>query len=36
MAYATDLFIDGEYLRQVHREAMRDFCGTDAELDKNR
>ncbi len=29
MADETYLFIDGEYLRQVHREAMRDFFGTD-------
>ncbi len=33
MADDTYLFIDGEYLRQVHREAMRDFFGTDGELD---
>ena len=33
MADDTYLFIDGEYLRQIHREAMRDFFGTDGELD---
>jgi hypothetical protein len=33
MADDTYLFIDGEYLRQIHREAMRDFFGKDGELD---
>jgi hypothetical protein len=33
MADDTYLFIDGEYLRQIYREAMRDFFGTDGELD---
>ena len=33
MADDTHLFIDGEYLRQVHHEAMRDCFGTDGELD---
>jgi hypothetical protein len=32
MADDTYLFIDGEYLRQIHREAMRDFFGKDGEL----
>src|SRR5260221_1035392 len=29
----TYLFIDGEYLRQVHRDAMREFFDFDGELD---
>ncbi|SRR6266699_6895829 len=29
----TYLFIDGEYLRQIHRQAMLDFFGVDGELD---
>jgi len=33
MAGDTYLFIDGEYLRQIHREAMRDFFGVEGELD---
>jgi len=28
----TYLFIDGEYLRQIHREAMREFFNLDGEL----
>jgi len=33
MADNTYLFIDGEYLRQRHRDVMRDFCGVDGELE---
>src|SRR5260370_13114879 len=33
MAGDTYLFIDGEYLRQIHREVMRDFFGVEGELD---
>jgi hypothetical protein len=29
----TYLFIDGEYLRRIHRQAMLDFFGVDGELD---
>jgi uncharacterized LabA/DUF88 family protein len=29
----TYLFIDGEYVRQIHRAAMRDFFDVDGELD---
>src|SRR5260221_8920026 len=29
----TYLFIDGEYLRQIHRDAMQAFFGVDGELD---
>ena len=29
----TYLFIDGEYLRQIHRQAMLDFFDVDGELD---
>jgi len=29
----TYLFIDGEYLRQIHREVMWDFFSEDGELD---
>jgi hypothetical protein len=28
----TYLFIDGEYLWQIHRQAMLDFFGVDGEL----
>lgn len=33
MASDTYLFIDGEYLRQIHRNAMRQFFDVDGELD---
>jgi len=33
MSDRTYLFIDGEYLRQRHREAMREFFGVDGELE---
>ncbi len=33
LAERTYLFIDGEYLRQRHREAMREFFGIDGELE---
>ena len=33
MADDTYLFIDGEYLRQIHREAILGFFGVEAELD---
>jgi uncharacterized LabA/DUF88 family protein len=33
MAGDTYLFIDGEYLRQIHRDVMREFFGVDGELD---
>src|SRR5437660_12689686 len=33
MADDTYLFIDGEYLRQIHRDAMRKFFDLDGELD---
>lgn len=33
MAGDTYLFIDGEYLRQIHREAMQGFFGVEGELD---
>lgn len=33
MAGDTYLFIDGEYLRQIHRQAMLDFFGVEGELD---
>ncbi len=29
----TYLFIDGEYVRRIHSEAMRDFFGVDGDLD---
>ena len=29
----TYLFIDGEYLRQIHRQVMLDFFGVEGELD---
>ena len=33
MADDAYLFIDGEYLRQIHRQAMLDFFGVEGELD---
>src|SRR5258708_30250620 len=33
MAGDTYLFIDGEYLRQRHRQAMQDFFGVEGELE---
>jgi hypothetical protein len=33
MAGDTYLFVDGEYLREIRREVMRDFFGVDGELD---
>jgi uncharacterized LabA/DUF88 family protein len=33
MPNRTYLFIDGEYLRQRHREAMREFFGVDGDLE---
>ncbi len=33
MSESTYLFIDGEYLRQRHREVMRDFFGVEGELE---
>src|SRR6266851_5400747 len=33
MADQTYLFIDGEYVRQRHREAMQDFFGVEGELE---
>jgi uncharacterized LabA/DUF88 family protein len=33
MSDQTYLFIDGEYLRQRHRQAMQEFFGLDGELD---
>ena len=33
MADDTYLFIDGEYLRQIHRQAMLDFFSVEGELD---
>jgi uncharacterized LabA/DUF88 family protein len=34
-AHPTDtyLFIDGEYLRQIHRDVMQDFFGADGDID---
>lgn len=33
MAGDTYLFIDGEYLRKIHRQSMLDFFGVEGELD---
>ena len=33
VAEHTYIFIDGEYLRRIHDEAMRDFFGVDGDLD---
>src|SRR5258708_30770666 len=34
VAEHTYIFIDGEYLRRIHDEAMRDFFGVDGDLRK--
>ncbi len=36
MAENHYLFIDGEYLRAIYREAMQNFCGNDGDLDPAR